>query len=63
MVEKVWMQYWKILRHFSKKNGLRGNMLRKMEEENVTVMTSSVKNPFFFLKSLGGKQQISKSSK
>lgn len=47
MMEKFWMQYWKILRHFSKKNGLRGNMLRKMEGENVTVMTSSVKSPSF----------------
>lgn len=45
-MEKFWMQYWKILTHFSKKNGLRGNMLRKMEE-NVTVMTSSVNNPSF----------------
>lgn len=41
------MQYWKILTHFSEKNGLRGNLLRKMEEENVTVMTSSVKNSSF----------------
>lgn len=46
-MKKVWIQYWKILRHFSNKSDLRGDMLRKMEEENVTVVTSSVKNPYF----------------
>lgn len=41
------MQYWKMLRHFSKKNGLRGKILRKVEEKNVTVMSSTVKNLSF----------------
>jgi len=41
------MQYWKMDRHFSKKNGLRGKILQKVGKNNVTVMSSTAKNLSF----------------